>query len=464
MIKTIKNLVSFSFGPIIGMFLSIATISISTYFIGPEEYGKSSMFALAQAMSALIIYMGIDQAFVRMYNHYDDKDKLLKNAMILPFFVASLLSVFVFIFQKDISIFLFGTAKETFVVKSLVILVFFMILEHFSLLKIRMEERGWQYSFFIILLKILTLIFTIIFIFYYEKSFRSIVFGVVISQIINSIIIFLSIIKSINLSFNIDTKIIMEMFKFGLPIIPASIIGYLLNSVDKMMLRNYSTFYEIGIYAAALKITSMLGIIKQCFTLYWVPVAYRWHKEEKNIDKFKEVADIVGFIMSILLLFILLFKYAIVIILGPNYTQSIYIMPFLLLFPIMSTMSETTSLGIAFSGRTSYNILVSATAAIVNIALNYILIPRYHALGAAIATGISYIVFFYIRTYFSMKLWKKFNMRKLDIYTIVILVNSLIHSLDIGIISYIVTLISIFALILFNISLIKSMIFKKTGI
>ena len=47
------------------------------------------------------------------------------------------------------------------------------------------------------------------------------------------------------------------------------------------------------------------------------------------------------------------------------------------------------------------NVIISIISIITNAVLNYILIPKYGAVGAAIATGISYCVFFWLRTLFS---------------------------------------------------------------
>ena len=51
----------------------------------------------------------------------------------------------------------------------------------------------------------------------------------------------------------------------------------------------------------------------------------------------------------------------------------------------------------------------------------------YGAIGAAIATGISYLVFFWTRTLISRKLWYKFKLKKFIVITIILLGISLIN-------------------------------------
>lgn len=114
-----------------------------------------------------------------------------------------------------------------------------------------------------------------------------------------------------------------------------------------------------------------------------------------------------------------------------------------MLYPIMYTMSETTTLGIAFSRRTGYNVLISMLSGTVNIGLNFWLIPIFGGKGAAMATGISYIIFFWARTMISRRLWWKFPVWFYVLDTVLILINSIMHTFMTGILPYVVSLISV---------------------
>ena len=153
--KFLKSIGSFSIGPIIGAILSFITVPIITHFISPTEYGKTSMFLLAQSTISTVIYLGMDQAFVREFNGFKDKiQKLLLNSMIIPVSLSLFVGIILVVFDDHISNFLFGVVNEHIAVYALALAIPFMIFENFSLLKIRMEEKGLLYSFFTIFLKI----------------------------------------------------------------------------------------------------------------------------------------------------------------------------------------------------------------------------------------------------------------------------------------------------------------------
>nr|WP_241433594.1 polysaccharide biosynthesis C-terminal domain-containing protein [Listeria floridensis] len=60
---------------------------------------------------------------------------------------------------------------------------------------------------------------------------------------------------------------------------------------------------------------------------------------------------------------------------------------------------------------------MSLIALLVSILLNFLLVPLYGAVGAAIATGTAYIAFFFARTFFSMRIWEGFSVKRHMIVT-----------------------------------------------
>lgn len=452
MVELIKKFGAFSIGPIVGAALGIIIVPIITYFISPEEYGRSSMFVLAQGAISMLVYLGMDQAFVREFSLFRNaKDKLMSNAILIPFISVCLLSVVILFNQNAVSVILFDTPNEHTAIISLAVMLPFMVLENFTLLNIRMEEKGVKYSFFTIMLKCLNLIFTLALFLLYEKSFRSVVFAIALSEIANGILLYFVSFRQIKIRIDyVDKELILRMLKFGLPLIPASMLVWALASMDKIMLRALCSYSELGLYSAAFKIVNALGIIQTCFTLFWTPVSYRWYEAGKEKSAFESVSKLVTFVMTVMCMGILLLKNLVAFVLGDAFAEAMYIFPFLLLQPIMYTISESTAMGIGFSRRTSYNILVSGISGGVNIALNYFLIPVLEARGAALATGISYFVFFWARTLISRKLWLKFKVYPYILYSIIIILNCFAHTFVIGNLPYIITIISVIIILVAN--------------
>ena len=209
-----------------------------------------------------------------------------------------------------------------------------------------------------------------------------------------------------------SSKIQKELLSFSLPLVPATLLGWVLNSFDKVGLRTWSDFSQLGLYSAAFKIVALLNIFQTIFTTTWTPVSYKWYEDGVAKEKFEKVSTIVLAGMVILFSFVIVFRDIIMLFLGAEYRNTAKIFVFLLFVPVLYTVSETTCLGIEFSKKTIYNLWLTIISVIINLLGNYLLIPKFGAEGAAITTCISYIVWFWLRTLFSRKLWLKFRLEK----------------------------------------------------
>lgn len=409
----LSQLRDFGIGPIVGMFISMLTVPITTRLVSPDEFGKSSLFTLVQTIFNLVVLLGIDQSYVRFYNQKDiDKKNLLFNSLLLPFTFCIVVIIAVLLFGQKISFFMFGQ-YEPLIMFSFILFLPSLLLNRFALLSIRMDLRGKLYSLLNVIQQILNFSILIVFLFFYQRTFRSIVYATIVNSIIGAFIAILASKQfSLKTKYYIDRKLITNLLVFGLPLVPASILSWVLNSFDKVALRSWSSFEQLGLYAAAFKIVALLTIFQTIFTTTWTPIAYKWYEDKIQNKKFEDISTIVLSVMVIFFSLIVVFRDFIMLFLGPEYRNTTEIFVFLLFVPVMYTVSETTSLGIGFAKKTIYTLYISIICAICNIAGNYFLVPKYGAKGAAISTCISYIAFFWARTLFSRKLWFKFDLWK----------------------------------------------------
>lgn len=407
----IRQLRDFGIGPIVGMGISMLTVPVTTRLLVPEEYGKSSLFTLFQSLFLIIGLLGLDQGYVRYYNDKEtDRTTLFQNALFYPLiFCAVLISVCI-VFLKPISTFLFGSVE----VGLMIAFCFFipiLLLNRFFLLQIRMDLRGKIYSFLNVISQVITFGILVTLLVYYQKSFRSIVYATILGMCVNTFLCFLFCNKDfLKTKFNYSKDLQARLLKFSLPLVPATLLSWLLNSFDKVGLRAWSDFYQLGLYSAAFKIVALLNVFQNIFSTTWIPVAYKWHEDNVPNKKFEDISTIVLAVMVLLFSFILVFRDVIMLFLGSEYRNTARVFVFLLFVPVMYTVSETTSLGIGFAKKTMYSLYVAMVAVILNLIGNYILIPKYGAEGAAITTCVSYIVFFWGRTLFSRKVWFKFKL------------------------------------------------------
>jgi len=445
----VKKFLGFSIGPVGAAFISLITIPILTFNLSPEEFGMGSMFTVYTSIVLSVLYLGFDQAYTREYHEVKHKDDLLFNALVVPMGLTLILSSIILLNLKKITIYIFDSNENSYIVILFILLINLMIIERFLLLFLRMEEKALIYSFATVMSKLFVLVFTIGYLHYFDNDHLAMIYPVVCAQIlITVVLLFLkrSFFKKI-LKFKLNFKLTKKMLHFGFPLIISTGIYTLLTSMDRILLQSLSDFHEVGIYVSALKIASVLSIIQISFSNFWVPTAYRWHSQGKSIKHYEYISNLILLIMSLVFYFIVIFKDTIVVILSSEYSEAQFIVALLCLQPIMYTISETTTLGIVFSRKSKVNILISLISLIVNLILGLTLIPVFGAIGAAIGTAFSFLTFFIARTYYSKKYWIGFSTSThyfVSFYLVFVAIYTSFS--DISVFFHLVNIIVIFAL------------------
>ncbi|MGX7109221.1 lipopolysaccharide biosynthesis protein [Facklamia miroungae] len=408
-----KRLTGFSLGPIIGALISLIQIRILTQLLVADQYGVSGLYRNLILNIPNFLYIGLDQAFSREFHQASSKKHLFQQAIIIPIGMGLFLSLIMLIFNLPIATWLFGDTSAGYIVIWSALLLISMIIERFVLISIRMQEKAKEYSGFTILLKSLIFVTSLAMIAIGVRDYRVVVFGMIFGQLIGDGLLFYRYRNLLHWKdFNLDRVLVRKLLAFGFPLMVAMSINSVLNTIDSLMLRSFSTKDELGYYAAGIAIVNMIGILKTAFATFWVPTAYRWHDEGKEMKHYKFISDAVLFILTAIFFGILVFRPIIMMILGENYHPVQYILG-LLCFPhIMYTLSETTTLGIVFSRKTYFNTLVSLLALVPSFILNLWLTPRWGAIGAATASCGAYIMFYLARTYFSSRTGFYFSQSK----------------------------------------------------
>ncbi|WP_126994251.1 lipopolysaccharide biosynthesis protein, partial [Thermosipho globiformans] len=331
-----------------------------------------------------------------------------------------LVSLFFIVFEKSLSIFLYGDYY-----KGIGYLLAFSLLsgifQRFNQLSIRMQKKGFLFSLISVILALGNFGGTVVYALIVSRSFYAIIFGQIIGNIFSLLVGFF-IDKQFRSFSKLNFEKLVEFLKYGIPFIPSMILYWLFSSIDRISLRQFSTFTEIGLYSAAFKIVSIMQLIQVGFTTFWAPLAYEKYNSEDSSDNFFEKANsLISAILFVFGLLLLVFKDLIFLFFAKSYREASYIAPFLILYPIMYMLSETTVLGINFSKKTYWHIVITGVSAFVNFVGNSILVPFLGAKGAAISTGLSYVVFFTLRTVIAQKYYPM-NIKMKRIYISVFLI------------------------------------------
>ena len=222
--------------------------------------------------------------------------------------------------------------------------------------------------------------------------------------------------------FRITSVGIREVLLYSVPLVAAHFLSTLFDGIDKYCLKQFSTFYELGLYSVSFKIIAALRLVQSGFSMYWTPAAFEHYEKHRDDTSLYETVfeNLLLFLISVSLLLII-FKDIIVLILSRQYSASAHIMPFLVFLPVMYTITEVSNLGIYFKKKMMYETYTFIILDVVAVGLNFVFLAKFGAKGAAMVISIVYLCYFYVRTFFSIRLYPmKFKLVKASIYFLIL--------------------------------------------
>lgn len=425
---TPKQILAFAVGPIGGALLGLITLPFVAWYFSPADIGRLSMLQVTLGFAILVFSLGLDQAYVREFHESTDRAALLR-AVFLPgfIFLAIALTVLV-VLPWSISEILFGIDSKLLTLL-LVVAILLQFFSRFLSLILRMQEKGLAYSMSQVLPKLLFLIILgAYFLFKAEPIFQNLM----IATVLSSFAVFL--IYSWNtrdewstaLSATIDMFHQKQMIRFGVPLIGGGIAFWGLTAMDKFFIRGLSSFEELGIYSVAISFSAAALVFQAVFSTVWAPIVYKWASQDIDPSKIKEVIDYSTLAVVTLWSLAGMFSWLVTYILPPKYDQVQYILIASMAYPLLYTLSEATGVGIGIRKKTIYSMLAAMIALIINALGNWYLIPLYGAAGAAVASAISFLGFFIVRTEASSLVWYSFERVRMYIIIIVMVTLSII--------------------------------------
>lgn len=407
MINKIKN---FILGNMINIIIGIVTIPITTRLLSPEQYGIASFYETIITLFSLVSFLGIDQGFMRYY--YEEKEyqrgDLLKKCIRFTGLIFLIL-IFISVILKKMKY----VSINNDIYFLIILGSFIYILNRFTIIVIRMKQNIKFYSILITLNQVFKFLLIIIIYKKYGNDYKVIIY----SSILASFITFFLGRYFEKESWKVYDKMKTEMkeiIKYSFPLCFNVLAIWIFQSSDKIMLKYLSNTYQLGIYSASFKIISILSLIQQGFTTFWTPIAYEKYTQDKNnLTFFNKIFNNIQILIFLGIILIFLIKDIIIYFLGTKYLEVNRVFPFLVFIPTMYLLSEITVLGLSFKKKSKLNMSLTIIVSLINIILNFLFIPNLGAIGAAISSGITYILFFVLRTFFSLKVLNfNFDLKK----------------------------------------------------
>lgn len=190
-----------------------------------------------------------------------------------------------------------------------------------------------------------------------------------------------------------DFNMLKQLLVIAVPLLPNFLIYWVFNSCDKVMVTNMTGIAAAGVYSVSSKLGNCSQLIYTAFAGGWQFFAFSTMKEKNQVKTNSRIFEYLGIISFISTAFICAWSHMIFeIFFTENYLNGYIAAPYLFMAPLLQMLFQVACNQFLIIKKTWPNMLILSVGAILNIIINYNLIPVLGIEGASIATLTGYIV------------------------------------------------------------------------
>ena len=259
----------------------------------------------------------------------------------------------------------------------------------------------------------LNIAFNLLFLLGFGMKIEGYVLSVVCADFVTTLvlIVFCRLWKAFSLK-KISRKLMGEMLRFSLPLIPTTVFWWITGVSDRYLVARMRSDTENGLYAAAYKIPTLLTYMVSVFNEAWRLSAVRESDDADSCaDFFGKVFRYYVAIVFVGGAFLIAFaKVGSILLFADSYYDAWLYVPILVLATVFTSFDSFLASAYFTKKKTMASFYTSMVGAVFNIILNLIWIPAWGAVGASVATLISYFVVFVLRAA-TMHRYIRFNLQ-----------------------------------------------------
>lgn len=411
--KVVKNSFFYTIASVLQGAVSLFLLPIYTRYLAPSDYAilalVLSFTAIFSSIMTFQMQAGISR-FVIKFMKDEDRAKIYFSSIFI--LISSFLlfgCAIVNIFGDTLLKIIFSQENKLnyapfFQIATWAILPTLLI--NSGLLLFQTLEKGVKYLLVILIQVIVNVSCGLFFVVFLKTGVIGILWAQFISAVCGLLFVIWLIKDWLRLFFKFPIQDIKDSLKYSLPIIPHMIGIYVYMYSDRLILQRFVPLEDIGIYAVAGTFAYVLLVIVNATTAAYGP---RFLKlaEESILKAQKETKRFIGLWWSgIIIMFmgyILFSDIFVKMMTRPAFYPAIPLIPILAGAYIFRGLYCFSVNSMFFCEKTKFIPVITISAALLSIALNIILIPRYGIFAAAWNSVVSYFVTFALAYSFSKK-------------------------------------------------------------
>lgn len=408
--QTVRHSAVYSINSITEKAVGVILIPLMTFYFTKGQLGNWDLLDTTINIMADILLFGLATVIIFFNNPKEYPYEKKSSFFTLTLFLVSLSICFILLVEAVISFKLFPiNIRENIasVIRVATYIICIRSISNFILGKVRADERAVFYTVVYTIKLAIRTGLIVYFIIFTDWKWEGVFYGSLIAEIITLVFLLPEFFR--NISFRFNAPALKTSVKIGAALVLSTIGFNILNLSDRYIIKILIGEDHVGIYGLGYRAAGVLNMFLILpFTLTLYPSTYKMYKQKDDKRYYSKLMTYSSFFFVWGFVAISLFSKEIIRILGQNKELWIAyeVVPIILLGYVFSGMRLNASLGMMLTKNTKYIGITTLIAAAVNIALNFIFIPQFGIMAAAVNTLIAYILFFFLTWYKSNQFYK----------------------------------------------------------
>jgi O-antigen/teichoic acid export membrane protein len=356
-------------------------------------------------LTAMVVSLGLEAALSALYFETldDDRRKVIAATSIHFRLISSTaLAAVVLLFARHISHIIFGTADYATYFRIVAVAVpFFSTVNIFKQL-LRLDFSPWKFN---IVGVGYAAAYTGLAVFLVTEM-RMGVAGILVAILASAACFAVvgGVFTARHFSLKFSGPVLKETLRFGLPLLPSLFACWLIDFSDRYFLTRMTTLEQVGIYSVGARVSSIIILFSTSFQMAWFPYALSIQHDSDAKKRYSR--GMLLFVCAALAgaTAITVFARPILVVLAqPKYYAAQKVIGLLVLATVAYGAYLIANIGLLITKKTTLSSFSIAMGALLNIGLNFLLIPRFGMTGAAVATLAAYFAAFVLLYSFAQK-------------------------------------------------------------
>ena len=372
--------------------ISFLTTPIFTRLMSVEEYGLvvqyNSVLEVITVIATLSLSAGVYQ--VAMNEFRNDRDSFTFSVMLLSNLTTFIVFILIVIFHRQFEAF--------FLLPFDLIICMFIYLLFYPALLMWMARQRYEYNYkSVAIVSIVTAALSLGAGVFAVSVVKGLNLGVVkiwvtsIAQAICGLIIYFRIARKSN--WKPKRFYIRYAFVFNAPLLIHYLAQYVLRSSDKIMITQMCGERATGLYGLGTTVASLAILAWGAMAASLTPYMYT-HISSKEYEKVNRAVLAVLGLFGICCVLVALIGPEVVYILGSQkYIENIQLIPPIAASSLLAGIYGVYSTVAFYHHKRASTAVMTVVAAVINIVLNYFLIPKYGYIAAAYTTEAAYLIY-----------------------------------------------------------------------